>query len=353
MRSRRATFTLPSPAPRALLGTLAPLLAAAGTLALHQGCASTDRSSDQPAAAGTAAETRPPAPDEQALTRAIALREAGMRGQALAEFERAIAINPELSAAHLGSADLLLAEGNYQLSYERYRTASELRPTSFDARYGVALTLQLLGRLAEAADAYLEALALDPDDFAANLNMAGTRLALGDAELALEPALRAVELNPNSGPARINLASAYQRLGRADDAVAEYRRASERMDLTPDLLISMADALGSAKRYPEMASTLDQLAAIAPSPAVYERLGSARFRARDYEGAEQAFIAALELDPDYYPALNGHAVCLLNRYMWSDRTDRATLREARSLLQRSLRVRRDQPRITELLTRYR
>ncbi|MEM1329055.1 MAG: tetratricopeptide repeat protein [Planctomycetota bacterium] len=297
-------------------------------------------------------EIRPPSPEEQALTRAIALRESGMSEQALAEFERAIEINPELTAAHLGSADLLLAEGAYEESYERYRAASELEPESFDARYGVALTLQLLGRLVEAAEAYAQALALNPDDFGANLNASGASLALNDPQAAIEPARRAVALNPESGPARINLASALQRLGRAEEAVSEYRRAAERMDLTPDLLVSMADALGAAERYEEMASTLDQLVAVAPSPAAFERLGSARFRAKRYEEAQQAFERALEMDPRYYPALNGRAVCLLNVYVWSDRTDRATLLEARRMLQRSLRVRRDQPRIVELLTRY-
>ena len=73
---------------------------------------------------------------------------------------------------------------------------------------------------------------------------------------------------------------------------------------------------------------------------------------RDYEKSESSYRAALRLDKDYFPAMNGLAVNLLNDYIRSNRTDNESLQEALSLLRRSLQLNKNQPKIVELLSRY-
>lgn len=289
---------------------------------------------------------------DQAVSRAEALRRQGMLDKARDEFEKAIAINPNLTVAYLGAGDIYREQGDFKNAENRYSRAAELEPGNFDAQYLHGLTLQLLNRLGEAVRAYLRALTIRPDDFSANLNLATAYLQLGEPAQALPYAQRAVKIDTTSGPARTNLGSVYAALGRHSEAVNEYQQASELTDLTPPLLLNWADSLGQIGRYEEMVNTLNRLLELQPSAAGYERLGSAQFRLRKYAEAETAFRNSAQLDPAYFPALNGVAVCCLNRYVWSDKTDEAARTEAVDLLRRSIAINKRQPKIVELLSRY-
>lgn len=281
------------------------------------------------------------------------LRTSGDLNEALAEFERAIAINPDFTVAYLGAGDIYRQQGDYDRAERRYRAAVRLEPRSFDAQYKHGLVLQLLGRVHEAVRAYLRALTIAPDDYEANLNLGTAYMQLGEPEQALPFAQRAVEADPDSGPARMNLGAIYAELDRHDLAVIEYQQAAELLsDLNADLLLNMADSLSRLGRYAEMVSVLDQLIRVDPSPIAFERLGSGLFRLKQYDASLEAFRDALDRDAAHYPALNGVTVCLLNRYLWSSRTDQDALDEAVSAMRTSLRIRRDQPQIVDLLRRY-
>jgi tetratricopeptide (TPR) repeat protein len=288
----------------------------------------------------------------EAISRAEMLRTDGQLEAALIEFERAIEVNPRLTVAYLGAGDIYRQQGNYPEAEKRYATAAEVEPRNFDAQYYHGLTLQLMNRVSEAVRAYLRALSIRPEDFEANLNLATAYLQLQEAGQALPYAQRAVRLNPSSGPARVNLGSVYAALGRHAEAVTEYLQAAEQMDLSSELLLNLADSYGKIERYQEMLATLEQLVARSPSAIGYERLGFAKFRVKSYDEALRAFQQALALDSNHYPALNGVGVCMLNRYLWSERSDRGALDEAMRVLKRSLQLQPDQPRIVELVTRY-
>lgn len=282
-----------------------------------------------------------------------ALAASGDLDAALAEFERAIAINPELTPAYLKAGDIYRERKEYPMAEARYGRAAEIEPANFDAQYLHGLVLQLMNRVEESVRAYLRALAIRPDDFEANMNLGTAYLQLGEPGQALQFSQRAVRINPESGPARINLGAVYAALDRHEAAVIEYQQAAELMpEPDPRLLLNLADSLGRIGRYPEMVATLEQLVRTAPSAEAWERLGAGRFRMRDYDGALDAFNRSLNHNPQYYPALNGVAVCRLNAYLWSGKTDTQALTDAVMALRTSLQIERRQPRIVELLRRY-
>lgn len=301
-------------------------------------------------ASNRAAERQAEAQD--AFANASRLRAQGVTDEALKEFERAIEVNPTLTIAYVGAAELYTQKGDYNTAEQRYRKATELEPANFDAQYGHGLVLQILDRVAEAIRAYLRALAIRPDDFDANLNVATAYMQVNEPAQARPYAERAVRLNPESGPARVNMGAVYAALGMHDAAVLEYQQAAELMDLGPELLLNLADSLGKTGRYAEMAATLDQLVRIAPSAPAYERLGSALFRLKKYDRALAAFRKATDVDPDHYPAWNGVGVCLLNQYLWSGKKDTRARRGAIEALRRSLQIKTNQPKIIELVRRY-
>ena len=278
--------------------------------------------------------------------------ETGDTEEALRLLSDAIESNPTLAIAHLKIADIHRVKGDFTKAERSYAAAASLEPRSFDAQYYHGLTLHFLNRLAESVRAYLRALAIQPDDFNANLNIATAYFQLSEPRQAIAYAERAIRLAPASGPAHANLGAVYAALGRHEEAVRQYEAAAELMDLTPALLLNLAESLGKTGRYEEMEITLDAVREMERSAVAWERTGYARFKRRNYVGAVEAFQSAIDADARHYPALNGLGVCLLNRYLLSDRTDHAARRQALAFLRRSLRINNRQSQIVDLVSRF-
>jgi tetratricopeptide (TPR) repeat protein len=332
-------------------GVLVSLLVAGG------GCAKFRKAQDEKAARRREAQTtqaaaNPSAEANQAVARGQLLANQGLDQVALSEFERAIAINPRLVPAYLGIGQIQKKQGNLDKAEQAYGKATQIEPQNFDAQYNHGLVLQLLNRIAESVRAYLRALAIKPNDFDANLNLATAYLQLGEPGPGLTYAQRAVRENGNSGPARVNLGAIYAALGDHENAVVEYQQAAELMELTPELLLNLADGLGKVGRYAEMQNTLEQLIKSKPTATAYERLASSMFRQQKFEEALTNFRKALDVDKDYYPALNGVGVCLLNRYLISQKKDLEARDDAIRALRRSLQIEHRQPAVLDLVTRY-
>lgn len=295
---------------------------------------------------GARAQTR------QHIRLATEAKREGRYEDALRELQSAIAINPQLTTAHMDMGALYRLTGDYGAAEVSFRRAVQLEPENFDARYSHGLTLQILGRLVDAIREYIEALKLEPYDPDANLNLATAYLQIGEPASALPYARRAVALMPDNGPARVNLGAILAGLDKHDEAVIEYQAAAERMDLTSPLLLNLADSLGKSGRYREMATTLSQLVDMEPSAVAHERLGFANFRMGRYEDALASFRESVGMDPNHFPALNGVGVCLLNRWLLSGQSDHQAYEEAIGSLRRSLQANRRQPRVVDLLARY-
>jgi tetratricopeptide (TPR) repeat protein len=292
---------------------------------------------------------------ETANAAVVSAQEAVTQGdyeQALVEFERAIQTNPRLTVAYLGAGDIYLNKGEYVQAEQRFSKAAELEPRNFDAQYLHGLSLQLLTRLEDAVRAYLRALNLKSDDFNANLNLGTAYLQLKEPGQALPYAEKAVRIDGKNAAARSNLGAIYANLNRHEDAIVEFQQAAELTQLTGPLLLNLANSLSKVQRFEEAVNTLEQLARTEPTAPCYERLGVGYFNLRRYDVALSSFRKSLEIDPNYYPALNGTGVCLLNQWMFSNQQDRTAHDEGMKALRRSLQIERDQPAILELVSRY-
>jgi len=291
--------------------------------------------------------------EEASYSRAVEMHASGDLAQALRELERAIAYNPKFTRAYLESGDIYLEMAQYEQAERQFALAVRTEPRNFMAQYRHGQVLHRLGRLDEANRAYLRALSIRPSDFDANLGISIVLLEMGRAEQSLPYGQRAVKSEPPSGRARMHLGNVYAAIGRHEEAVVEYQQAAELMDApTPGLLLNMSESLNQLGRYAEMVGALDQLVRMKPSAIGYERLGSGLFRLRRYDESLVAFRKSADSDPDYYPAYNGIAVCELNEYLWSSKTDAGARKHAVEAMRKSLRLERKQTRIVELLRRY-
>ncbi|MGE3107955.1 MAG: tetratricopeptide repeat protein [Phycisphaerales bacterium] len=343
------------PAPRAdgrrpagRFGRGAKAVASIAAAALLIGCATRGGSSE---ASNTTMASQPDRAAALVSSAESAIR-AGDKQQAIAELTRAIEINPTLTKAHMTLADVHRSEGDFASAESSYRRAAELEPRNFDAQYYDGLMLHLLNRLSEAVRAYLRALSIRPNDFQANLRLAGAYYQLDELPQALEYSQRSTKLDPRSGEARYQLGAVYAAMDDHAAAVREYQQATEAMELTPELLLNLAESLGRVEKFTEMVNTLQEAIRRQPTAAAWERLGFAHWRQEHYEQAHTDFEEALRLDPDYFPALNGMGVSWLRRWRETDEQDSRARDEGIAYLRRSLLVKRDQPKVLELLTRY-
>ena len=277
----------------------------------------------------------------------------GDSAAALAEFERAIELNPLLTRAYVGAGDQYMAIDAADKAEEKYAQAADLDPENPRIHFKHGQALQVLGRIGEAIRAYLTALELDPGDALANMNVSVAYMQAEEPRLARPFAERAVFVDPNNAAARINLGSIYAALGEHGDAVDEYQQAAELSDpISTELLVNLAESLRAMGEDAQVVNVLDQLLRTNESALGWERRGAALFRLGDYEGAQASFDRSLEIDPRHYPALNGLGVYRLNQFLWSNSADEAMLQEALDYFRQSLQIEHRQPRIRELLSRF-
>jgi len=326
--------------------------AGAATTAKKNATVSPEHIGKPPAVLGSERKTSGKGGADANLAKAFSLQQQGQYEMALNEFERAIEVNPRLTVAYMGAGDIYRQRGDYDSAQKRYGKAADIEPRNFNANYMNGLMLQLLNRLGESVRAYLQALTVKPDDFNANLNLATAYLQLNEPLEGLPYGQRAVQLNSRDAAARTNLGAIFGALNRHEEAVVEYQQAAELAELTAPLLLNLSESLGKIQRYGEMVNTLGQLVKTEPTAIAYERLGFGQFRLRQYPDALASFRKALEIDPNHFPALNGVGVCLLNQWKFSNEVDEAAKSQAIQALRRSVQIEPQQPKILELLGRY-
>jgi len=152
-------------------------------------------------------------------------------GDAAAQFQRALALNPRSHKAYdnLGLASEALGDVPQAVRY--YLKAIELAQRShsqYDVVYGNLADLMLkLGEYQKAFDLAAEAAERNPDD-ARNLFLTGKALVkMERLDISLKWLERAVALDPSYPEPRYVLAQAYRRLGRAADAERELKAFQE------------------------------------------------------------------------------------------------------------------------------
>jgi len=253
---------------------------------------------------------------------------------AKAEYEKAIALDPQMEPAYRNLGMTLLAK-DPRAAIDPLERATELQPQDARAKWllGTALersgklgpaieqfeaarklddrdvrisaswayALLSAGRFAEAEAAYRATLDLDPEG--ATLRQAHLGLAnslVGQKKLAeAVPELASyLELAPNDTAARIERASALVDLGKDDDALAELDRAAAAGPETLAALKLRSQIYWEKKRYDEALPVLEKAVALAPrDPNIADRLGRVYLEKKDYPNAVHWLVAAYELNP--------------------------------------------------------
>jgi tetratricopeptide (TPR) repeat protein len=164
----------------------------------------------------------------------LALAAQGDLAGAAQHYRAAIALRPDLVAAHANLGVALTQGGQLVDGETELRRAADLSPDEVRVQGGLADNLQRQGRIAEAIDRWRETVRLAPDDAAAANNLAwllatadDPRLRRPDEAVALAERVVASTGGADAG-ALDTLAMAYEAAGRREEAVATARRAADR-----------------------------------------------------------------------------------------------------------------------------
>jgi TolB-like protein/Tfp pilus assembly protein PilF len=158
--------------------------------------------------------------------------------------ERALAVSPNLSAAHSARAELLLsADFDWRGAEAEYRRALALAPNDADAKFNLGTMLAILGEVESSVTLTHQALATEPlrADFyeALAFRLAGLNR-LDEAERA---ARKAVELQPAAATTHAVLASIEVQRGNVQEALAAAQQ--EPPGVLQDTALALARQIGA------------------------------------------------------------------------------------------------------------
>lgn len=249
-----------------------------------------------------------------------ALADAGRRDEAIAEDQRAYALNPNYGPT-LANLGIALTESGQPTDALPYVTrAVQSDPKNAQAHLNLGVTLDLLHRAPDALPQYAEAVRLNPllpaahNDYGDALSRAG-RLDEGIAHL-----LEAIRLDPNYPDAHLNYAAALVRAGRMSDANLEFARGLELRPTDASAYLSWANLLLRYGHADEALGEFAHAVQLGPkSPDAHYSYATALASRQRYDDAVREYEAALRLRPDYAEAHNN----LANTFVALNRIDSA------------------------------
>ncbi len=220
-----------------------------------------------------------------------------------AEARRAITANS------LGTA--LQDEGRIGEAIAQYRRALELDPKYTPALNNLGTALRASGRLDEAAAVLGQAIEQQADAARAHYNLGNVLMAQGRPREAVAAFRAALGINPRSVDTHNNLGMALEAAGDLDAAVSAFRQAVALDDRSAVAVGNLGRALATKGEVGEAATALQRSIDLDPAnPATRYDLGSLLLETGRAERAAEVLRLALALKPDDAKAHNNLGIAL-------------------------------------------
>jgi tetratricopeptide (TPR) repeat protein len=154
----------------------------------------------------------------------VAKTNAGRYDEAIAAFEKSLAVDPNLAVAHEWIAHILILRGDYEGAIERYQKIVARNPST-DSKVSLGLAYLRVGEVDMAVKTLANAVAADPDNCKGWNNLSIAYLRQGNIDQARTAAEKAVALEPGYASAHVNLGNVRLREGDAAAAIASFEEA--------------------------------------------------------------------------------------------------------------------------------
>lgn len=159
--------------------------------------------------------------------RGLAYQTKGEPDRAIADYNRAIELDPKLAFAYSGRADAYKDRGELDRAIADYNRAIELDPNYADAYNGRGIAFEAKGDMDKAIAYYTRALELDPEFVRAYNGRGNAYKAKGELKSAIADYNRAIDLDPNYVYAYSNRAAVSEASGDLAKARADRGKAAE------------------------------------------------------------------------------------------------------------------------------
>jgi tetratricopeptide (TPR) repeat protein len=241
------------------------------------------------------------------------LSKAGRLEEAIAEWTKALALNPESDKAHNNVGLLLVGVGRFGEAVPHFEKTLQINPEYPAAHSNLGVALAGAGKPDEAVAEFEKALAVDPESAEAHNNLGRILERKGDLDQAIAHFEKAFRAAPDSASVRANLGGALAAKGRTlalkgsfEEAIEQFQKA---LAATPDSAEDhngLAVALVQKGRVEEAIAHFKKAVALKPDFAEpWFNLGDTLFF---LEGkvpeALAAWRAVLRIDPDHVAVLN-------------------------------------------------
>src|SRR5215471_13277856 len=180
------------------------------------------------------------APDSAQMHQLMAHEESrrGQSNAAVAEFRKALAIDPHLPGAHFELAELLHSSQEDAAKSEaekEYRLALAENPEDAKSISRLADIDDHKGNTQQALEEYRKAVKLQPGDADAKVGLAKILTETNQTDEALPLLEEAVRLDPTNATTHYRLGTIYRKLGRSEDSKKEFETYKQYKDLKEKL----------------------------------------------------------------------------------------------------------------------
>lgn len=243
----------------------------------------------------------------------------GDNAAALAAYAKIVQLEPQNPEPLISQSQLYMIEQNIQSAYDAAAKAVAIEPKNANALTALARAEDWLGKFEDALNHALDAQEIDPQNVDTLAVLSEIYTDVGNLDIAKERIDEALALNPNHVLALRNRAYLYEKQGKYQEALDALDNALKQDPQRADLFLEKARiyrvGLGDfTKAIEAYRSAVDAN----KTPFTLDALGEGLYNAGDHIQAVRVLRSALELNPDYAPALVHLGMALYARRNYED-----------------------------------
>lgn len=243
---------------------------------------------------------------------------------AIAWYNLAIAIHPQLAVARYKLAQAYHNTNQVDLAIASYQKAIELEPNIYIYYIGLGQALTSTKLDEQAITAYQKAIELKPDFSWSYHHLAVILTRLGRIEEAIDNYRQEIELNPDFYWSHFHLGDLLSQQNQPEEAIAAYRKAIAINPQQPEAHQRLTEILSRDQktgedallggRYEEAIAIYRDMVAAKPDYSWgYYGLGLALLNLRQWSEAIEVFNQAINLNPDCFWSYNNLGYCLFKQ----------------------------------------
>ncbi|WP_019500338.1 tetratricopeptide repeat protein [Pseudanabaena sp. PCC 6802] len=221
----------------------------------------------------------------------------GKLNEAVASYQRAIALNPQHANAYFNLGVTFRKLSQLEAAVQSYRRGLAIDRDSALAHYGLGNVLRELGQLDAAIAAYEQAVNLEPQKVEFLFMLASSLAQQGNFEKAIQTYNIVLQLRPDDPNAYFDLGCIFRDLGNLEASATSYQRVLELDSHDAQASFNLGNVLTQQGEYERAVTAYQGAIALDPKYAkAHEGLGLAYMKLRQHERAITTYRTALRLN---------------------------------------------------------